>query len=223
MVIEHASDTVDDGLANAALGERDDRSASRLGFDGGDTELLCGSHDQRARAGQQVARLKSGDPFVFGRGAEEAEALIAAGLDWEVVPGISAGIAAPAYAGIPLLHRQHASSVAFVTGHAHGSGMTLGEDADTLVIFMCAATIVPIARALIQRGRLPTTPVALIRNGTLPAQDVRVGTLDELAACTESFSPPLIAVVGEVARLAQGLHWFGAPPRPLSRPMRRMA
>ncbi|GAC1344903.1 MAG: hypothetical protein NVSMB23_20360 [Myxococcales bacterium] len=177
----------------------------------------------RARAGQQVARLKSGDPFVFGRGAEEAEALIAAGLDWEVVPGISAGIAAPAYAGIPLLHRQHASSVAFVTGHAHGSAMTLGEDADTLVIFMCAATIVPIARALIQRGRLPTTPVALIRNGTLPAQDVRVGTLDELAACTESFSPPLIAVVGEVARLAQGLHWFGAPPRPLSRPMRRMA
>lgn len=176
----------------------------------------------RARAGQRVARLKGGDPFVFGRGAEEAEALIAAGIDWEVIPGISAGIAVPAYAGIPLLHRRYASSVAFVTGHTVREGMELGGGAETLVVFMCAATIVRIARALLARGRPPGTKVALIRDGTLPGQEVRVGTLGELAASAESFAAPLIAVVGEVAGLAARLHWFGAPPVPLSPPLRRL-
>ena len=179
----------------------------------------------RARAGQSVARLKGGDPFVFGRGAEEAEALTLAGIPWEVIPGVSSGIAAPAYAGIPLLHRDHASSVAFVSGHAGRAGDALESGADTLVVFMCAATIVQIARELIGRGRPGCTKVALIQNGTLPTQSVRVGTLEELAAWAGRFEPPLIAVVGEVAGLADGLHWFGAAPLPLmpAPPLRRLA
>ena len=177
----------------------------------------------RARAGQAVARLKGGDPFVFGRGAEEAEALTLAGLEWEVVPGISSGIAAPAYAGIPLLHRDHASSAAFISGHAGRLGDSLDCSADTLVIFMCAATIAPIARELIGRGRPASTKVALIHDGTLPTQSVRVGTLAELASCQEQFEPPLLAVIGAVAGLASELHWFGAAPLPLPRPLRRLA
>jgi uroporphyrin-III C-methyltransferase len=176
----------------------------------------------RARAGQAVARLKGGDPFVFGRGAEEAEALIEAGIEWEVIPGVSSGIAAPAYAGIPLLHRDHASSVAFISGHAGRAADALDCTAETLVIFMCASTIVQLARELIGRGRPARTKVALIRNGTLPTQSVRVGTLEELAACPEAFDSPLIAVVGEVAGLAGGLHWFGAAPQPLTPPLRRL-
>ena len=176
----------------------------------------------RARAGQHVARLKGGDPFVFGRGAEEAEALIDAGLAWEVIPGISSGVAAPAYAGIPLLHRDYASSVAFVSGHDGRTGEAVACVADTVVIFMCAATIVPIARELIARGRDAATPVALVHDGTLPSQSVRVGTLAELAACPDVFEPPLLAVVGAVARLAGRLHWFGAPPAPLAPALRRL-
>ena len=176
----------------------------------------------RARAGQRVARLKGGDPFVFGRGAEEAEALIEAGLEWEVIPGVSSGIGALAYAGIPLLHRDHASSVAFVSGHAGRRAGALDCRADTLVVFMCAATICEIARELIGRGRAGSTPVALIRNGTLPSQEVRTGTLASLAACPEPFEAPLIAVVGAVAALAEGLHWFGAAPEPLAEPLREV-
>ena len=175
----------------------------------------------RARAGQAVARLKGGDPFVFGRGAEEAEALIAAGIDWEVIPGVSSGIAAPAYAGIPLLHRDHASSVAFVSGHAGRARGVLDCRADTLVIFMCAATIVEIARELVARGRPGATKVALIRSGTLAGQEVHVGTLAELAACPATFEPPLIAVVGEVVGLSAKLRWFGSPPLPFEEPLRR--
>ena len=176
----------------------------------------------RALAGQNVARLKGGDPFVFGRGAEEAEALIAEGIPWEVIPGISSGIAAPAYAGIPLLHRDYASSVAFVSGHAGRASDALDCRADTLVIFMCAATIVQIARELIARGRPGATKVALIHSGTLPDQEVRAGTLAQLAACPETFEAPLIAVVGEVVGLSVRLRWFGDAPLPFETPLRRL-
>src|ERR1044071_8885874 len=118
-----------------------------------------------AQAGRTVARLKGGDPFIFGRGGEEAEALVDAGVAWEVIPGISAGVAAAAYAGIPLTHRGAASSVAFITGH-DGRNKRKGIDwsraahaADTLVIFMCAETIAEIAGKLIDAGRPASTPM----------------------------------------------------------------
>ncbi len=178
---------------------------------------------ERARSGQVVARLKGGDPFIFGRGGEEAEALVEAGIEWEVVPGISSGVAAAAYAGIPLTHRRFASSVAFITGH-DGRGkqrqsvdwMSAARAADTLVIFMCAETISKIARSLIIAGRLPSTPLAIIRWGTCEHQEVYTATLDQIAALDEMsgeagfrLEPPAIAIVGDVVSLKDKLHWFG--------------
>jgi uroporphyrin-III C-methyltransferase len=182
---------------------------------------------EAARAGRVVARLKGGDPFVFGRGGEEAEALVAAGIAWEVVPGISAGIAAAAYAGIPVLHRERASSVAFVSGHPGCDPAKLALEADTLVVFMCGSTIARIARALLARGRSRSMPVALVCSGTTARQVVFTGVLGELArleheaynSASASRLPhlptPVIAVIGEVAVLAAKLHWFGPPPLPL--------
>jgi len=171
----------------------------------------------RALDGQRVARLKGGDPFIFGRGGEEAEALADAGIEWEVIPGISSGIAAAAYAGIPLTHRDHSSSVAFITGH---DGRKSRRDvdwsqaahaADTLVIFMCAETIASIARELISSGRAIDTPLALIRWGTYEHQEVYRGTLGDIVSSEQSrfIEPPAIAIVGSVVSLSERLSWFG--------------
>ncbi len=181
----------------------------------------------RARRGQIVARLKGGDPFIFGRGGEEAEALVEAGIGWEVIPGISSGVAAAAYAGIPLTHRGYSSSVAFITGHGSGTGFSRGVDwrvaahaADTLVIFMCADTIAAIARDLVASGRRPATPVALIRWGTYQHQEVYTGTLDDLIGIDEagglSVEPPAIAIVGEVVALSGKLNWLNSDAFALS-------
>jgi uroporphyrin-III C-methyltransferase len=171
---------------------------------------------EQAMEGRTVARLKGGDPFIFGRGGEEAEALAEAGIGWEVIPGISAGIAAASYAGIPLTHRGHASSVAFVTGHdslASRQGIDWREAAraaDTLVIFMCAETIRKIARALIESGRAPSTPLAIIRWATYSHQEIYSGTLGEIAGSEWiEIGPPAIAIVGEVVSLRSKLKWFG--------------
>ena len=175
---------------------------------------------ERALEGQVVTRLKGGDPFVFGRGGEEAEALAEAGVEWEVIPGISSGIAAAAYAGIPLTHRRHSSSVTFITGHdarvggGHGVDWSLlARSNGTLVIFMCAETIVSIARELVNNGRAPSTPIAIIRWGTYQHQEVYSGTLDDLIAASANggveIEPPAIAIVGEVASLGEKLNWFG--------------
>jgi uroporphyrin-III C-methyltransferase len=177
---------------------------------------------ERAREGQIVARLKGGDPFIFGRGGEEAEALVEAGIEWEVIPGVSSGVAAAAYAGIPLTHRGYSSSVAFITGHgARDRGRqsvdwtSAAHSADTLVIFMCAETIRSIARDLVSAGRADSTPVAIIRWGTYQHQEVYSGTLEDLIAMDEhdqggfEIEPPAIAIVGAVATLASKLHWFG--------------
>jgi len=175
----------------------------------------------RALEGQVVARLKGGDPFVFGRGGEEAEALVEAGVEWEVIPGVSSGIAAAAYAGIPLTHRGHSSSVTFITGHdARGGNKqavdwpTVAHSADTLVIFMCAETISSIARNLIASGRAPSTPIAIVRWGTYEHQEVYSGTLDDLIVAGEyggfKIEPPAIAIVGDVAALGAKLNWFGS-------------
>jgi uroporphyrin-III C-methyltransferase len=175
---------------------------------------------EQARAGKIVARLKGGDPFIFGRGGEEAEALVTAGLAWEVVPGVSSGVAAAAYAGIPLTHRGAASSVAFITGHDSPQKSRRAIDwsvtahaADTLVIFMCAETIAEIAGKLIEAGRDAATPIAIIRWGTYAHQEVYTGRLADLTATEASeihIASPAIAVIGEVVALRRSLGWFGA-------------
>ena len=177
---------------------------------------------EEAVKGQTVARLKGGDPFVFGRGGEEAEFLREAGVSFEVVPGITSAIAVPAYAGIPLTHRALTSTVAFVTGHEDptkgGSSIdwkgisTVG----TLVFLMGVRNLPRITDALMNEGKDPATPVALIRWGTTPDQETLTGTLADIAARAEehSFSPPAICVVGEVVglrdRLAKNLRPFCA-------------
>ena len=180
-----------------------------------------------ARRGQIVARLKGGDPFVFGRGGEEAEALVDAGIEWKVIPGISSGVAAAAYAGIPLTHRGHSSSVKFITGHKASGASSLGDwsvaahEADTLVIFMCAETIAAIAHELVESGRRSSTPIALIRWGTYQHQKVYTGTLDDLITLDEAgglnVEAPAIAIVGEVVALAGKLNWFAGEPLALSK------
>jgi uroporphyrin-III C-methyltransferase len=157
----------------------------------------------RARRGQRVVRLKAGDPFVFGRGGEEAQALAAAGVAWEVVPGVSAGIAAPASAGIPLLHRDHASSVAFVSGHASLPARGIG--ADTVVVFMCGKRLEETAWSFLEAGRGLQTPVAIIESATRPDQRVRFTDLEGLAAQPLEASSPCLLVVGDVCRLPSQL------------------
>jgi uroporphyrinogen III methyltransferase/synthase len=175
---------------------------------------------EQARAGKAVARIKGGDPFIFGRGGEEAEALAEAGIEWEIIPGISSGSAAAAYAGIPLTHRDHASSVAFITGHENPNKRRRSIDwsiaaraADTLVIFMCAETIAAIAQQLIRNGRSPQTPIAVIRWGTYEHQEIYAGALEDIAADNQyeriHIEPPAIAIVGSVVSLKDKLRWFG--------------
>ncbi len=167
-----------------------------------------------AEAGRFVVRLKGGDPFVFGRGGEEALALSKAGVAFEVVPGISSAIAVPAYAGIPVTHRGLASSFAVLTGHEDPSKDSNAVDwtrlataVDTLVVLMAVGTFPRIVGALLANGRPPETPVALIRWGTTEAQEVRVGTLADIVGRARGLDPPVVVVIGEVVRLRQRLDW----------------
>ena len=169
---------------------------------------------QHARQGKYVVRLKGGDPFVFGRGGEEAQALNAAGIPFEVVPGISAALAAPAYAGIPVTHRGCAASFAVVTGHkVTGSAVNwsgLMRSVDTLVILMGLGNLTEIMNRLLECGCEVERPVALIQSGTRSRQVVvtgTVGTIGTLASQAKLRSPVTI-VVGLVARLAEQLDWF---------------
>jgi uroporphyrinogen III methyltransferase/synthase len=164
-----------------------------------------------------VVRLKGGDPFVFGRGGEEAEALTDAGVEWEIVPGVTAGAAVAAYAGIPLTHRGLSRSVAFVTGHEDpnkDSPLTNWEQlalgVDTLVLFMSVNRIGEIAERLIRHGRRPGTPVAVICRGTYDSQQTHESTLAEVGqlVARRHLRPPAIIVVGEVVRLRERLQWF---------------
>ena len=162
-----------------------------------------------------IVRLKGGDPFVFGRGGEEAAVLATAGIAWEVVPGISAGIAAPAYAGIPVTQRGISSSVAFITAHEDptkdGSSFRWEQlGADTLVFFMGVARIDQLVEELLAHGRNHATPVAVIRWGTRAEQEVFTSDLRNIAALLASrqVQPPALIVVGEVVRLREHLRWF---------------
>ena len=166
---------------------------------------------------QVVVRLKGGDPFVFGRGGEEAEALVSAGIAWEVVPGVSAGAAVAAYAGIPITHRGLSSSVTFVTGHEDPAKANsslrwehLAKGVDTLVFFMGVANSQKIADQLMQHGRADDTPVAIIRWGTYHEQETYLSTLAEMASliAREQIAAPAMIVIGEVVNLHARLSWF---------------
>jgi uroporphyrinogen III methyltransferase/synthase len=183
-----------------------------------DTHRLLLDH---ARAGRRVVRLKGGDPFVFGRGGEEALVLQQAGIPFEVVPGVTAGVAAPAYAWIPVTHREMASGVAFVTGHEDpekpGSAIdwpALARFPGTLVFYMGVRTLPRIAERLIAEGRPADEPVAVVERGTLPGQRTLLATLADVAerAAAEKIRAPSVTVVGEVARLREQLAWLEARP-----------
>jgi uroporphyrin-III C-methyltransferase len=169
---------------------------------------------ERARAGQSVVRLKGGDPFVFGRGGEEAEALSRAGIPFEIVPGVSSAIAVPAYAGIPVTHRTCASSVAFATGHEASKGEVRWGDlwraSDTLVVFMGLHNLGAIMNRLLEEGCPADRPVALIESGTLPHQRTATGTVATICQIAERcrFQSPALIVIGEAVNLARSLAWF---------------
>ena len=179
-----------------------------------------------ARAGRRVLRLKGGDPFVFGRGGEEAQALVDAGIPIRITPGVTAGIGGPAYAGIPATHRDVNQAVTFITGHDHTGAApgsldwaALARGAQVMVLYMAMKHLGGIAGALIDGGRDPDEPVAVIARATLPDQQVLETTLSRAAtdAAAAGIEPPAVVVIGRVVLLRQALDWAaqlqGAVPR----------
>jgi uroporphyrinogen III methyltransferase / synthase len=176
---------------------------------------------QEAQAGLIVCRLKGGDPYIFGRGGEEALYLAERGIAFEEVPGVTSAIAAPAYAGIPLTHREWASSVAFVTGQEDADKPEstinwegLAQGPDTLVFLMGLKNLPEIVAKLIEHGKAPDTPAALVRMGTTPQQQTVIGTLADIVAKGNAagLTPPVATVVGEVVKLHDSLCWFERRP-----------
>jgi uroporphyrinogen III methyltransferase/synthase len=175
----------------------------------------------KAKEGKIVCRLKGGDPFVFGRGGEEAEALVKEAIEFEVIPGVSSSIAAPAYAGIPLTHRKYSSSFAVITGN---EDITKPESSidwskfsngfDTLVFLMGVKNVVAITSKLIEHGKSPDTPAAVVRWGTRPDQKTVVSTLKDIAGLVkeENIRPPAVMVVGNVVKLRDTLKWYENKP-----------
>ncbi|GAB6037111.1 uroporphyrinogen-III C-methyltransferase [Fundidesulfovibrio butyratiphilus] len=226
-ILETADVVVYDYLANKAFLDfcRPDAEILYVGKKGGDHTLPQADINrllvEKARQGKVVARLKGGDPYVFGRGAEEAEELLDEGLTFEVVPGVTSAVAAPAYAGIPLTHRRHASSVSFITGHedptkdasAH-DWPALARSGSTLVFFMGVKNLPDISRRLIEGGRSPETPAALVRWGTTSRHRSLVATLATVAeeAKAKGFAAPSLLVVGDVVKLRDRLNWFEQRP-----------
>jgi len=215
-----------DNLVNEELLKyvRNDARFIYAGKKGGDhtlsQETINNLLVKEAAAGNTVARLKGGDPFIFGRGGEEAEALASKGVPFEVVPGVTSAIAVPAYAGIPLTHRGLTSTVAFITGHED----PIKEKSDidwqalagigTLVFLMGVKNIAQIAEELIKNGKPPDTPAALISWGTTPQQEILMGTLANIVilAHANQLQPPAILVVGKVVDLRDTLRWFDIKP-----------
>lgn len=175
---------------------------------------------EKAQAGKVVVRLKGGDPYVFGRGGEEAQALVEAGLPFEIVPGVTSAIAAPTYAGIPVTHRNVACSLAIITGHRADSvhesvydWAKLACGSDTLVFLMGVGNLPLIVEQLIANGRPPETPVALVEQGTRTIQKTAVGTLANIVERAADIRSPAAIIVGEVVRLRETLRWFDRPDR----------
>ena len=173
---------------------------------------------EKARAGKIVVRLKGGDPFVFGRGGEECQALAEAGVRYEVVPGVSSAIAVPAYAGIPVTQRGVTTAFTVVAGHTGASDSTIDWEAvsriGTIVFLMGVEHLPEIVPQLIAYGRASNTPVALIQEGTTPNQLVVTGTLADIVEKARALRPPAVLIVGEVVRLQEQLQWFA--PQALS-------
>jgi uroporphyrinogen III methyltransferase/synthase len=176
---------------------------------------------QKAKEGKIVCRLKGGDPFVFGRGGEEAQALAREGIRFEVVPGVSSSVAAPAYAGIPLTHRLYSSSFAVIPGYEDTTKeesaidwKKLATGVGTLVFLMAVRNIDVLTEKLIENGRRPDTPVAVIRWGTRPDQKTLVSTLKDIAALVreKEIRPPAVMVVGDVVKLRSELKWYEDKP-----------
>jgi len=166
-----------------------------------------------AKKGKRVVRLKGGDPFIFGRGGEELQAAVEAGIPFQVVPGVTAAAGATAYAGIPLTHRDHAQSVLFITGHCRADGEemdwpSLARARQTLAIYMGTVKAAEISAQLIAHGRDAQTPVAVIGRGTRQDQQVLTGTLQELEQLAQRAPTPALLVIGEVVNLHQQLAWF---------------
>lgn len=170
---------------------------------------------RHARAGRRVVRLKGGDPFIFGRGGEEMETLVEAGITVEVVPGVTAAAGVAAYAGIPLTHRDHAQSVVFATGFLKDGALDLdwpmlARRGQTLVLYMAISRLGDICAKLVEHGLLPDTPAGVIERGTTDAQRICVATLHDLADKVRAagIRPPALMVVGGVVGLYPRLEWF---------------
>jgi len=181
------------------------------------TQLLV----RLAREGKRIVRLKGGDPFVFGRGGEEADELAAAGIPFEIVPGITSAIAAPAYAGIPLTHREHNTAFTIATGHEDPTKpestldyARLADPHQTLVFLMAMGNLAEIVGKLRERGLPGDRPVAIVREGTKPTQETLVGTLDTIVAQAQrtGIGAPAIVVIGDVVRLRERIRWFDVSP-----------
>lgn len=225
--MEQAHVVIFDYLANEAFLAHAHESAERIyvGKRGGSHTMSQEDINrlilEKARQGLTVVRLKGGDPFIFGRGGEEAQALAREGIPFEIVPGISSAIAVPAYAGIPLTHRDYTSTVAFITGHEDPTkGLSdiawdkIATGVGTLVFLMGVGNLPMIAEYLMAHGRSSDTPVAVIQRGTLPEQKTIVGSLGEIAelAKEEAVRPPAIIVVGPVVGLRDELNWYEERP-----------
>jgi uroporphyrinogen III methyltransferase/synthase len=226
-VLAQADVVVYDYLANPALlsHARPDAERIYVGKQAGSHTLSQEEINvllvERGLAGRRVARLKGGDPFVFGRGGEEALALVEAGVPFEVVPGVTSAVAAPAYAGIPVTHRGLASSLAIVTGHEDPAKDEtaldwehLASGVDTLVFLMGVGNLPRIVKELVAHGRPASTPAAVVRWGTLADQQTVSGTLADIVDGVRAagLKPPAVTVVGEVAGLRDRLRWFEDRP-----------
>ena len=231
-VLRQASIVLYDRLVHPQLLQEAPQEAKQL-YVGKEEHLHCVPQGQinhllvaYAQRGECVVRLKGGDPFVFGRGGEEAEALAMAGVPFEIVPGISSAIAAPAYAGIPLTHRRYASSFAVITGHEESGNATtyewekLATAVDTLVVLMGLKTLPHIIAQLLRHGRSSETPVALVRWGTRSEQETATGTLGDIVQKTRGrkFSSPVVTIIGDVVTLRDRLCWFDEIPLPQTLP-----
>ena len=220
-LLHRAQMIVYDQLVNPVLLEQVSPAAIRI-FVGKQAGRHCIAQEEinrilidHARLGYKVVRLKGGDPFVFGRGGEEAEALADSGIPFEVVPGVSSAVAVPAYAGIPVTHRKFASSFAVVTGHGAQKAQSsvdwakLAAAVDTLVVLMGLKNLPQITAELRIHGLAPETPVAVIRWGTTNDQETVTGTLADIVDKTAHVKSPVVIVVGKVVDLRGQLDWFG--------------
>ncbi len=223
--LKQADVVVYDALVASAILElsRPDCERVYAGKRGGRPSPVQADISQRlvslAKEGKRVLRLKGGDPFVFGRGGEEALALVAAGVPFRIIPGISAGIGGLAYAGIPVTHRDTNSAVTFLTGHGVGGSVPDGIDwaalakgSPVIVLYMALKHIAAISASLIEHGRAASEPLAVVSQATLPEQVILETTLGRCAEdiAAAGIEPPCIVVVGEAVRLRAGLDWQGA-------------